>query len=293
METLAVSATLPRSTEQLPQNQFTPREDLNSEVRFTSAIPFSPPKRPSEESQGATNHVQEQIKSSPRQASPSPSTISSLTSLSGSPAPIPVDGVIGPVERPSKRRRLTPAEKEVREKEKAVKKARQEEERVRREEDKRQKMEERRQKNEALEEKKREKELKRQEKEQKKQEEENEKERKERVSITELNTQHSAHQGTNRHNHVSTPFFSSRHRTVSPEAHPELRLRTALLQNQARPMLVPKTLLPEPVVRIQITLRHFFRLPRHRVQKSHLRTASPAIQKLQDLLVAMQTHGLF
>ncbi|KAL9054064.1 MAG: hypothetical protein Q9162_004393 [Coniocarpon cinnabarinum] len=116
-----------------------------------------------------------------RGASPTPSTVSSLTSLSGTPLPQNAADPSHSEQPPAKRRKLTPAEKAIREREKAEKRARREEEKAKREVEKQKRDEERRQKNEVLEEKRREKELKKQEKEQAKKQEDDEKAKKERA----------------------------------------------------------------------------------------------------------------
>ena len=180
MQTVSVSPISVPSFECASVQHIDTRSLMNTTEHTQAGSPRSPTKRTLD---GKLIHSEQDGPSCAaiRQPSPSRSTISTLSSLSRSPDPVNLDGAASSKERPAKRRKLTPAEKAIRDKEKAEKMAKREEDKLRREEEKRKKDEERRQKNEILEEKRRQKDLERQEKEQKKQQEEEEKLKKQKV----------------------------------------------------------------------------------------------------------------
>lgn len=181
MEATRLSHSLPQKMEPPLLPLAVPSSSMVNVEQFTPTSPLSPSKRRLEHER-MSESFQEQTVPAQRQSSPNPSTVSSLSSLSGTPTPMTLDGDKENNQPPAKRRKLTPEEKEAREREKSERKVKRELDKARRDEEKRKKDEERRQRNEVSEEKKREKELKRQEKEYQKQLEEEEKAKKERVS---------------------------------------------------------------------------------------------------------------
>ncbi|KAI9721647.1 MAG: hypothetical protein M1828_005014 [Chrysothrix sp. TS-e1954] len=127
-----------------------------------------------------------------RAGSPTPTSVSSLSSITATPPPPTTDGTSDPQPPPAKRRKLTFAEKEAGRQQKEVakaekdrlqveKKARREEEKIRRDEERAAKDEEKRKKNEEREEKRRERELEKQEKEEAKRKKEDEVAKRERA----------------------------------------------------------------------------------------------------------------
>ena len=162
----------------------------NQELRF-STNPTTPSSNPSPRKWSGGNPTQDPLEELSR-SSPAPSTLSSLTSTSATPPLFRLDDNAASTAQVSKKRKVTPSEREAREREKAVKQAQREEKNARKAAEKAKKEEERaakkarldeerRQKNEIMEEKKREKELKDQRKEEKKRKEEEERQKKERV----------------------------------------------------------------------------------------------------------------
>ena len=155
---------------------------LNETGHIEMPMSASPLKRSLPGPRGEEDKDQPVFQNNQREASPATSTISALTSLSGTPAPTTaVDGTSESPQPSAKRRKLTLVEKQEKIHERAEKRAKREEDRLKREDEKRKRDEERRVRNEVLEEKRREKEIRKQEKEQVKKQEEEEKAKKERV----------------------------------------------------------------------------------------------------------------
>ena len=177
---MALSSSFPL----LPQSSPFPEllGDMNEELQLQQTFPSTPPHwKFSEEMNSDKLSVFKDV--TKRKSSPDPSTISDLSCLTATPPPTALDGSAETKQPPAKRRKLTPAEKEAREREHTEKTAKRLEDKAKRDGEKRKRDEDRRVKNEMLEEKRRDKEFKKQVKEQKKRLEEEEKIKKERVSL--------------------------------------------------------------------------------------------------------------
>ncbi|KAI9664244.1 MAG: chromatin assembly factor-I (CAF-I) p90 subunit [Alyxoria varia] len=168
-----------RSFQDMVESEPSPLDPHTVQRSIESTMPSrsTPVPKPSPKQESGQQEQRDQ-----RQASRETST---LTSISATPPPPQLDGTTTSTSapQPAKRRKLTPAEKQVREQEKAEKRTKREEENARKAEEKQRKDEERRQKNEEREEKKRERELEKQRKEEKKKQEDEEKLKRERVSL--------------------------------------------------------------------------------------------------------------